>query len=194
MRPSDLTQRPVAIYALTDPRTGADRYIGKANDAARRFKSHLRDARRRDTPVYRWIRKLDREGMVPGMRVVAECRREDWPQLEALCIERARREAARQGTNLLNVSAGGDEPFCPTEVRAANGHRTAAAIHSDPIRKAAWTVKRNVGEALKAGLISNKSRAALRHLAGDPCGLFTSFASIPDRAEGPDGRRLNPVV
>jgi len=176
----------VAIYALTDPRTGADRYIGKANDAARRFKGHLRDARRRDTPVYRWIRKLDREGLIPGMRVVAKCPPQNWQRLEALLIEQAR----RKGAALLNVAAGGDEPFCPTEVRAANGQRTAAAIHSDPIRKAAWTLKRNVGEALKAGLISNKSRAALRRLAGDPCGLFASFASIPDRDEGPDGRAL----
>tara|TARA_R110002051_G_scaffold22502_2_gene58162 strand:+ start:2618 stop:3172 length:555 start_codon:yes stop_codon:yes gene_type:complete len=180
----------VAIYALTDPRTGADRYIGKANDAARRFKGHLRDARRRDTPVYRWIRKLDREGLIPGMRMVAKCEPQNWQRLEALLIEQAR----RRGAALLNVAAGGDEPFCPTEVRAANGRANARTIHSDPIRKAAWTLKRNVGEALKDGLISNKSRAALRQLANDPCDLFASFASIPDRSEDPDGRPLNPVV
>lgn len=176
----------VAIYALTDPRTGADRYIGKANDAARRFKGHLRDARRRDTPVYRWIRKLDREGLIPGMRVVAKCEPQNWQRLEALLIEQAR----RKGAALLNVAAGGDEPFCPTEVRAANGQRTAAAIHSDPISRKVWSIKQQVGLDLRSGLISNRARASLRQLAADSPDLFASFASIPDREEGPDGRAL----
>jgi hypothetical protein len=46
------------IYGLLDPRDGKLRYIGKAVCAAKRLKSHLRDARKRDTPVYRWINEL----------------------------------------------------------------------------------------------------------------------------------------
>lgn len=182
----------VAIYALTDPRTGADRYIGKANDAARRFKGHLRDARRRDTPVYRWIRKLEREGMVPGMRVLGMVKPERWQEAEGLFIERARREALKAGTHLLNVSAGGDQPFCSTETRAENGRRNAAAIHSDPFRKKIWKLKQSIGLDLKQGYMSNAARAKLRQAARDCPELFGAYAAIPDREENPDGSMIWP--
>ena len=48
----------VEIYALLCPNTKDVRYIGKANDSEKRLKSHIRDSRRRNTPVYCWIKKL----------------------------------------------------------------------------------------------------------------------------------------
>lgn len=48
----------VQIYALRDPRDGNLRYIGKANNAEKRLKSHMKDSRHRKTPVYAWFRKL----------------------------------------------------------------------------------------------------------------------------------------
>lgn len=173
----------VDIYALTDPRTGEDRYIGKANDAAKRLKSHIRDARRRDTPVYRWIRKLGDLGLAPGVRVLGKVRVQDWPRTEALFIEKAK----RQGVRLLNVAAGGDEPFCPTEVRAANGRRVAEAIHRDPFAKKVWKLKQSIGLNLKQGYVSNAARARLRQAAIDCPALFGAYAAIPDREENPDG-------
>lgn len=105
------------IYALIDPRDGAVRYIGKANDSAKRLKSHIRDARReaRRTPVYAWIRKIVSMGMMPSFRVLETT--DDWKEAERRHIA----EARARGERLLNVADGGDEPFCPPEVRAANG-------------------------------------------------------------------------
>lgn len=109
------------IYALTDPVTGEIRYIGKANDAAKRLKSHLRDACRRRTPVYAWVRKLVAAGQAPGLVVLAECAPEQWQELEVALIAEHRR-----GGRLLNVADGGEEPHCPLQVRQANGRAIAA--------------------------------------------------------------------
>lgn len=103
------------IYALLDPVTGETRYIGKANDARKRLATHLRDSRRRDTPVYRWIRKLASNGMIPALTVL--CATDDWQQAEKNEIAKAR----AAGFRLLNVAEGGNEPFCPLSVRQANG-------------------------------------------------------------------------
>lgn len=106
------------IYALTDPDSGEVRYIGKANDAAKRLKSHRRESARRRTPVYAWMRKLAAAGKAPGMIVLMECSAEEWPDKEREMIAHH-----RQGGRLLNVADGGDQPFCPIEVRRANGKR-----------------------------------------------------------------------
>lgn len=123
------------IYALCSRDTGEVRYIGKANDAQKRLKSHMRDAKRRDTPVYRWINKNGE----PLLRIVAEnCA--DWKFAESVAIETARSLGAR----LLNVADGGDEPFCSTEVRARNGKKNASE-RSKPL----WAAYRNLGQSLR---------------------------------------------
>ena len=68
-RPSTFTQE-TSIYALLCPDTRAVRYIGKANDPARRLKTHIRDARRRRTPVYLWLRRLHAEGKAPILEII----------------------------------------------------------------------------------------------------------------------------
>lgn len=143
-RPSTYSE-VVAIYALTDPRDGAIRYIGKANDAGKRLKCHLRDARRRKTPVYAWINKLSRLGMAPGMTVLTECHPEAWMNEERRLIA----EHRASGCRLLNVADGGDEPACPLEVRQANGRKAASRrnevvfwLISNSGRNAAWFAKR----------------------------------------------------
>ena len=93
-----------SIYALFDPKDGSVIYIGKANDPAARLASHMRDSRRRDTPIYRWIRENGKPGMVVLKR---DC--EDWKSEERRLIA----EARSMGQAHLNVAAGGDEP-CPT--------------------------------------------------------------------------------
>ena len=102
-----------SIYGLYDS-AGCLRYIGKANDPRKRLDGHMRDARRRRTPLYDWINKHGR----PAMRVIeADC--EDWKASERRLIA----EARARGDKLLNIADGGDEPFCPPEVRSANGRR-----------------------------------------------------------------------
>lgn len=104
-----------AIYGLFDA-NGELRYIGKANDPKKRLASHMRDARRRDTPVYRWIRKNG----APILEVLEDnC--EDWKASERRLIA----EARSRGDKLLNVADGGDEPLCPIEVRRENGRKSS---------------------------------------------------------------------
>src|SRR5437588_12929858 len=54
------------IYALVDPRSGKERYVGAAADPARRLDAHIREARGRcETAKCQWIRELDCEGLRP---------------------------------------------------------------------------------------------------------------------------------
>ena len=126
---------PVAIYALSDPRTGEVRYIGKANNPCARLKSHIRDSRRRNTPVYCWIRHLHNSGIAPVMSVMEWA--QDWREAEKRQISAHRANGAR----LLNVADGGDEPFCSTEQRKRNGANSARKRD-----KTTWAVRRMVGQ------------------------------------------------
>ncbi|MGA0595623.1 GIY-YIG nuclease family protein [Enterovirga sp. CN4-39] len=160
-----MAERSAEIYALTDPTSGAIRYIGKANDAAKRLKSHIRDSRRRNTPVCCWIRSLAERGKIPGLLVLVQCKAEDWPYLERLAIKAARDRGAR----LLNLAEGGDEPFCSAEVRAANG-RAAAANRNHRL----WYNMRYLGEALKRGYVSERTKVKMR-ARPDVFGQFAAY-------------------
>lgn len=164
----------IEIYALLDPRDGAIRYIGKANSAAKRIKTHLQDSTRRNTPVYCWIRKLVGLGLAPRIEVLRTVQRNDWPQAEREEIANAR----ERGERLLNLAAGGNEPFCSTETRQANGAKNARSVHNDPRRKRIWNLKREMGRLLKMGLVPESVKAKLRLAAAKaPC-IFGEYAAI----------------
>jgi hypothetical protein len=172
-RPSDFTQELADIYGLYDADDNL-RYIGKANNAEARLKSHMRDSTRRDTPLYRWIRKNGK----PVMKVfVSGC--VNWKEEERRLIAQAR----ANGERLLNVADGGDEPFCSKEVRASNGRKNAKAIHSDPVRKRIWLLKRELGHAIKGGWVTNATRNKMRLAARNCPALFGEWSGIPDRIE-----------
>ncbi len=99
------------IYALTDPRDGAIRYIGKANDAQKRLVTHRRDGKRGTRPVHLWLRELVRLGMIPGLTVLAECCEDDWREQECAAIAAERVVNSR----LLNVADGGNQPGEPKD-------------------------------------------------------------------------------
>jgi hypothetical protein len=117
------------IYALIDPRSDEFRYIGKANDVMARFTSHLRDSIRRDTPVYRWVRKLAALDQEPRVCTLVRLTG-DWRQVERDVIS----EHRAMGCRLLNVADGGDEPYCPVEVRRANALKVTAARRKNVMR------------------------------------------------------------
>jgi protein-tyrosine phosphatase len=118
----------VEIYTLSHPLTKEVRYIGKANDSKKRLMKHLSDSKRRNTPVYCWIRKLCSSGLIPNIEVIEIINSENWMDAEIKHIS----EYKNKGYRLLNVASGGDEPFCSKEIRAENGKKVAEAIHSDP--------------------------------------------------------------
>lgn len=114
-----------SIYGLYD-KQGRLRYIGKANHPGRRLAGHMRASKKLKSPLYDWIRKHGQ----PEMRVLeADCA--DWRASERAFIASAR----LAGLPLLNLADGGDEPFCPPEVRAAHGRRLnarGAMAETDP--------------------------------------------------------------
>lgn len=172
----------IEIYGLFDPRDGALRYVGKAKSARRRFRGHLAETRRR-TPVYDWIAALRKLDLVPELKVLATVAESDWQATEREVIARHRAEGAR----LLNLADGGDEPYCPPETRRTNAKRNARAIHDDPERKRIWTIKRELGQLLREGFLSNERRAQLREAARMAPHIFGLWANLPDRDEHPDG-------
>lgn len=134
----------VEIYALRDPDNGEVRYIGKANNAAKRLTTHIRDSRVRDNPVHRWIRKLGRDNKLPTITV--ECvATGDWKDLERQLIAQHRADGAR----LLNVADGGEEPYCPLEVRRANGFALNRRLILDPVSAALRGVLCTMGQHIR---------------------------------------------
>lgn len=161
--------KPLAeIYGLYDG-SGNLRYIGKANSAAKRLASHMRDARRRETPLYHWIRKNGR----PEMRVLEVCEG-DWRVAERRLIADAR----ARGERLLNVADGGDEPFCPPETRSKNGSALNARMAADPRAYKLREDKRRLMVAWKAGQLSEYAKSRLREAARINPKLFACFAGI----------------
>lgn len=172
-----VSTKTAEIYALFDPRGGGIRYIGKAANAHKRLKGHLREMRRR-TPLYDWIAKLRSEGVTPWMAVIANAISPDWQSLEKELITQWRED----GQRLLNLAEGGDQPYCPPEVRAENGRKLAAAIHSDPIRKRIWHAKRSLAAYLRDPHASEEAkeriRAKMRYAAAKRPDLFGSWANV----------------
>lgn len=135
----------VEIYALIDPITNEVKYIGKANDSVKRLKSHIRDSRRRNTPVYIWIKSLIKLGVIPKIVVISTVLFSEWESEEKRIIK----EYKDKGYDLLNVAIGGNAPFCPHEVRGSNGRKNATDIHSDPKRKKMWYLRKRLAESIK---------------------------------------------
>lgn len=90
------------VYALSDPRTGAVRYIGKTKNASNRFKSHLRARNTSQPQICEWISSL---GTAPDIHILHQFDDET----SAMLAER--REASERraaGAVLLNRSGGGE--------------------------------------------------------------------------------------
>ncbi len=160
----------VEIYAIYDPISGDVRYIGKAKNSLTRFKQHLSSDRK--TPLYDWIRSLLRRGLVPKLSVLMSSW--DWEASEVEAISQYRSD----GFRLLNIADGGNQPFCPRSVRAANGASNAKRLHGDANRKRIWWLKRTFGDALKRGHLSEEIKGKLRYAAIKNPELFGEWSAI----------------
>lgn len=170
-----------SIYALCD-QDGAIRYIGKANDVAKRVASHMRDMHRRDYPLYRWLRKNGRPKVIV-LHVCAEG--EDWRPIERALIA----EARARGGRLLNVADGGDEPHCSIEVRRANGRNSKetgylANLKRDDLSRLVHNLKRENASLLrmarKLGMneLEERTLARMRKMHKALPHLFPKWADI----------------
>lgn len=147
------------IYCLIDPETKRPRYIGKANDYKKRLQTHLQDSKRRKTPVYCWIRKLKKKGLIPEIILIEQTT--DWVEAEVRIIK----EYREKYPDLLNLADGGNQPYCDKRTRANNGRNNAKKIHSDPVRKKIWALKRELCSMLKRGVLREDQKERLRKIA-----------------------------
>ena len=165
------------IYALCDPKTDCIRYIGQSKDSGERLKRHIRDARRRTTPVYLWISTLFAEGLSPVIKVLEVTENGNEAERRQIELSRAR------GDQLLNVSDGGAHIACTHEQRSAKGkimnERLAANKKLHQITK----IKRQIASAIKEGHVTNETRAKLRYAAWKRPDLFGLWLTLENRVE-----------
>lgn len=103
--------KTVEIYGLYDPDTDELRYVGKAKNARKRFRTHLYE-KVLSRPVNRWIGGLVKAGKVPVMRVLETVAEEHWEGAERRLIAQY-----RQTCKLLNLADGGAMPSQTKEQR-----------------------------------------------------------------------------
>ncbi len=92
------------IYALLDPRTGAIRYVGKADDPQKRLGDHLRQCKCGESYRAHWLRQLLRDGLRPLLEVVDEVAQSEWAAVECAYVTFYK----EQGCELVNATPGGD--------------------------------------------------------------------------------------
>lgn len=160
----------IEIYGLFDARNPTNiRYIGKANNSAKRLKSHMLDAKRRNTPVYCWINSVIKNGGSIGITHLGSSLKENWQEFEKQMIKQYRINVK----NLLNVADGGDMPLCPRSVSQKNGKNNAK--NRD---KRLWRVKKDMGIALKKGWVRESTKVKLREIARLYPKMFGEYANI----------------
>lgn len=93
------------IYCLICPVDGLLRYVGKANNPAKRLKDHCLDFRCMDGNKASWILTLRRRGLKPEMMIVDEVEIFDWKFWEEALKSRAlaNRAAGEREKELNNV-------------------------------------------------------------------------------------------
>ncbi len=148
------------IYALIDPTTNDVRYIGKADDVMSRFASHCHSIRTRNTPVYQWMRELQKAGLKPLVASLERVDASEWEDAERRVIA----EYRNAGT-LLNVADGGNQPYI-------------VEMHADPFKKRIWSIKKEFGHLLRNGLVSEVAKAKVRAAAKNRPDLFGKWANI----------------
>lgn len=97
------TYRITYIYALCDPETGTARYVGKSNYPQRRYQQHIEDSHGAKA---HWIKHLVDKGTPPVLKILEECRYEEWESRERHWIRELKRTQ-----ELFNKTAGGDQSF-----------------------------------------------------------------------------------
>jgi hypothetical protein len=103
--------KAVEIYGLYDPDTDELRYVGKANNAKKRLRTHAYERGYR-RPVNNWVKSLIDQGKCPVMRILEVVPHEQWEEAERRLIAKH-----RETCKLLNLADGGAMPSQTKEQR-----------------------------------------------------------------------------
>ena len=146
----------VEIYGLRCPETNRIRYIGKANDSAKRLKTHLSGAKNHNTPVCNWISKLVANGLTPIVVVIHKCDDDMWEAYERAAISIARELIP----DLLNIADGGNEP------RRTRNNTPHCELSSGVDHNRIWNIRRmlalNMNFFKKRGMTETYNRLAAK--------------------------------
>lgn len=166
------------IYALSDPRDGKIRYVGKANILKRRLQNHLCPSQdKKNFHKAQWLKKMKRENVSPLVTIIAEVPdSEDWQSVERFWIKKLRAE----GCDLTNILEGGEGGCTYGHTGRSHSAETRAKISANrrgikvppPSEetlkkraegiKAAWARRRAQGVETRDGkVVSIETRARL---------------------------------
>lgn len=166
----------VWIYGLADE-TGLIRYIGKAKDPQKRLKQHVRDARARrgiNNHKEAWIRQVLACGCMPGLVVLQQCDSDTWQDAE-------RKQIAKHGLWLTNMSQGGVAPECDAKTRSSLARKLNQ--HPDaPLFMAIRIINHYARSCVKAGHVQRarkliEAALILRDSRGDTREKLKAWAS-----------------
>ena len=164
-----LKSRIAYIYALSDPRDHAIRYIGKAEDPHRRIRAHLTE--KADRRKNRWILVLKRLSLVPELHVLEVVADSEWKAAERKWIKYWR----SLGADLTNHTDGGEglqNATADTRAKLAEIRRKAWARTSPEEREARMRDperRRRISEALR-GRPAPWTRRLPQNQPGRPAG------------------------
>ncbi len=163
-----MSQAKKAIYALVDPLTGADRYVGCArDDPEKRLRDHVAEAlhvlRKKGpdalTDKHVWICELMRLDKTPTVRVLEWAERSLAPAREAFWIRQLRKD----GAEILNVQAVSTE--LPQPHKPSNSVKRAE--HQWASRGRARATRQPTARKPSAAPVMNQGAAALATILDD---------------------------
>lgn len=153
-----MPKRHFLIYALTDPRTGEIRYIGKSSSGLARPQEHggrhlPRDRSRKGD----WIRALQKDGLSYGVSVL-----EEFPSNDGVDPAEIRWIAygRSQGWDLTNLTDGGDGCFGRKMSEAGRAKLRARKFSPETREKIAASKRGKKQPWLVARNIANRGRKA----------------------------------
>lgn len=129
------------IYGLIDPRCQAVRYVGKADDPAKRLTGHLgKQSLSKSDYKSRWLNKLLSLGLTPTLVILEEVEYLDWQAAEQRWIAHFR----AAGNRLTNGDDGGNGGLAmsPTTRKKLSERRKAWWARQTPEARRAFTQAR----------------------------------------------------
>lgn len=106
----EVMQNKTYIYALTESINDKIRYIGKSNNPKKRYNIHTFYEKGKNYKNS-WIKSLKNKGLIPNIKIIEECDKNNWQEREIFWINFYKNAGAR----LTNLTNGGDGLNNPSE-------------------------------------------------------------------------------
>lgn len=115
------------IYGLYEPGKQHVRYVGYTIDPHGRLLRHISNARvrRRNYPLYDWIRSLLKRDLKPEMRILESGDGDGWQEAEKRWISEYR------PAGLFNITEGGYSAVIPPQSRKRAGEKLKTRVFTD---------------------------------------------------------------